>query len=174
MKRILVALAMVVALLFAVVPKASAATYYGTVNIYTTSGWLGNNPYYNILSATGHPAALQVYRLAPSTFGFLDPGEGYEYTDNVGGGPCGPWFCNDAGSIINEEYAYGGWISGVYIVHCYPGRPGWFSLWSQQTREWAVLTWVSGGYSLWFGYPRDPITLAFPNGGVFHTSGAFC
>lgn len=172
-KKMLLALALVASLLFVVVPKSEAATYYGTVEIYTTSGWMGNNPYYDIMSATNHPAPLQVYNISPSVFGFYDPGHGYEYTNNVGSGPCGPWFCNDAGALVNEGY-YEGWYSGYYIIRCEAGHPGWFSIWSQQTKEWAVLVWVSGGYSWWFGYGRDPRTLAFPNGGVFYSTGAFC
>lgn len=174
-RRALLALLMVAAVLFAVMPKASAATYYGTMpGIYTTSGWTGDNPYYYVMSSTGHAQPLKVYRISPGVFGFFNPTTGYTYTNSVGAGPCGPWLCDDAGAILD-----GGGNSGVYIVHCYPGRPGWFSLWSNQTKEWGVLTWLAGGYSMWFGYPKDPISLPFPNGGVFYSyiegaPGAWC
>ena len=143
-KRLLVALAVVVGVLGPAV-SASATVYYGPMpGIYSEYGWLGDNPYYWTLSATGRPQPLAVYHQGGDVFAFHDAQTGFEYTDY---GPCGAYMCTDSGSIMSPY--------GLYEITC-TGRPGWFSMRSMTTGYWASLIDVAGGWSVYFNYPHNP------------------
>lgn len=159
MRRFLAALAVALGVL---APSASASTsaYYGPMpGIYSAYGWLGDNPYYWTLSATGRPQPLTVYREG-GAFAFHDAQTGFEYTDY---GPCGAYLCTDSGSILSPY--------GLYQITC-TGRPGWFSMRSLANGRWATLVDIRGGWSVYFSYPYNPVSNGYRPGLFYAQVGA--